>query len=159
MKRIQSLAALVTIAISAASLAGSTQVEVDLSHMEPEQLYVVDTKGGPYHIAMRSEEQVRVLRERYGAGGLRSKDERFFLVRAVGPTTGCVLGYVVPSDKRWRDRVPESFVGFVDVCSCAEYDLTERLVAPNCSAPLELEVPPHEYLEEFRIMVGRANPV
>lgn len=115
----------------------------------------LNVEGGPFHIVRRSPKQIDALHEKYGKEGLRSIDPRFFVVKAANTRSGCVLAFVPPDDDRWRDRKVSEIGGFADVCSCAEYDLTGRLIIPTCNAPAVLEIPPHDFLTSDRVRVGK----
>ena len=131
-------------------------IEVDLSKLEPGQMMALNVVGGPFHIVRRTEGQITLLEMQYGDRELRSGDPRYFVVKAFNVRSNCILGFVRPGDPRWKGRKVSQSGGFADVCSCAEYDLTGRLVVPGCAAPSMLDIPPHEFLGPDRVRVGRA---
>jgi ubiquinol-cytochrome c reductase iron-sulfur subunit len=143
-------------------------VEVDISKIPPGQMMTVEWRGKPVWIIHRTKEMLDGLRkvddkvsdpksERnmqpdYATNDNRSIKPEYMVVVGICTHLGCS-----PSDKfktgtesgidaEWQG-------GFLCPCHGSTFDLAGR-VYKNKPAPTNLEVPPHKYLSDARIIIG-----
>lgn len=149
--------------------AAGAAVEVDVSVLQPGQKMVVEWRGKPVWVMRRTPEQLAEL-EKLDGGLADPTSER--------------TAYPTPeyAKNRHRSIKPEIFVavgicthlgcspssafeagnpalgadwpgGFLCPCHGSTFDLAGR-VFKNKPAPTNLEVPPHKYLSEGRLIIG-----
>lgn len=152
---------------SAATLAASGPIEVDISKLEPGQLLTVSWRSRPIWVLHRSPAQLKVL----AAPNSELKDPNSeepqqlaqfrnpyrsikpaYLV-AVGICThlGCIPNYrpqIAPADLG-----PDWNGGFFCPCHGSRYDLSGRVMAGS-PAPLNLPIPPYYYVSDTVLRVG-----
>jgi ubiquinol-cytochrome c reductase iron-sulfur subunit len=151
--------------------AAGASVEVDISELKPGEKLTVEWRGKPVWIIKRTPEQVAELPKNDALladpNSLRKPDEftpqyarnehrsiKPEIMVAVGICThlGCS-----PSDKFTpgpQPSLPDSWPGgFLCACHGSTFDLAGR-VYKNKPAPDNLEVPPHMYLADNRLLIG-----
>ena len=151
--------------------AAGASVEVDISELKPGEKMTVEWRGKPVWIIKRTPEQVAELPKNDALladpNSLRKPDEftpqyarnehrsiKPEIMVAVGICThlGCS-----PSDKFVpgpQPSLPDTWPGgFLCACHGSTFDLAGR-VYKNKPAPDNLEVPPHMYLADNRLLIG-----
>ncbi len=151
--------------------AAGASVEVDISELKPGEKLTVEWRGKPVWIIKRTPEQVAELPKNDALladpKSLRKPDEftpeyarnehrsiKPEIMVAVGICThlGCS-----PSDKFVpgpQPSLPDTWTGgFLCACHGSTFDLAGR-VYKNKPAPDNLEVPPHMYLADNRLLIG-----
>jgi ubiquinol-cytochrome c reductase iron-sulfur subunit len=143
-------------------------VEVDISKLTPGQMMTVEWRGKPVWIINRSAEMLASLTKvtdlivdptsekdkqpEYCRNATRSIKPEIMVVVGICTHLGCS-----PSEK--FKTGPESGVtpdwagGFLCPCHGSTFDLAGR-VYKNKPAPENLEVPPHMYLSDAKIVIG-----
>lgn len=156
-----------SMAPSARAQAAAAPVEVDISRLEPGQLIRVMWRGKPVWILKRTEENLKTLNgltdklldpmskesEQPANAVNEARSIRPEVFVAVGLCThlGCSPSYrpeVAPADlgADWQG-------GFFCPCHGSRFDLAGR-VYKSVPAPRNLEIPPHVYLSETRLLIG-----
>ena len=151
--------------------AAGASVEVDISALKAGEKMTVEWRGKPVWIIKRTPEQLATLAKvtplLADPKSLRKPDEftpayarndhrsiKPELMVAVGICThlGCS-----PSDRLTpgaQPSLPDDWAGgFLCVCHGSTFDMAGR-VYKNKPAPDNLEVPPHMYLSESRLLIG-----
>lgn len=152
--------------------AAGAAVEVDIASLKPGEKLTVEWRGKPVWIMRRTPEQMATLKgldgqladpnsERtafptpdYARNEARARQEHPELLVVVGICThlGCSptslpAGTANPSvGADWKG-------GFFCPCHGSTFDLAGR-VFRNKPAPTNLEVPPHRYLSDSRLLIG-----
>ena len=151
--------------------AAGAAVEVDISALKPGEKMTVEWRGKPVWIVRRTPEQLAVLpkldtlladpKSKRNADELtppyaRNED------RSIKPEILVVVGICThlgcsPSDKFVpgpQPSLPDSWAGgFLCPCHGSTFDMAGR-VYKDKPAPDNLEVPPHTYLSDSRILIG-----
>jgi ubiquinol-cytochrome c reductase iron-sulfur subunit len=150
--------------------AAGAPVEVDISALQPGQKMTVEWRGKPVWILRRTPEQIAALKltdkevadpnsERkaypippYAKNEARSIKPEIFVAVGICTHLGCS-----PSDKFApgpQPSLPDDWHGgFLCPCHGSTFDLAGR-VYKNKPAPDNLEVPPHMYLSDTRLLIG-----
>ncbi len=154
--------------------AAGAAVEVDISALKPGEKTVVEWRGKPVWIMRRTPEMLASLAKNE-SGLADPKSERkaqettpmaetrnahrsikpeIFVAVGICSHLGCS-----PSDK--LEAKAESFDaswqgGFICPCHGSTFDLAGR-VFKNKPAPDNLEVPPHQYLSDTKLLIGEAK--
>jgi ubiquinol-cytochrome c reductase iron-sulfur subunit len=140
-------------------------VEVDISKIEPGQKITVAWRGQPIFVVHRSEESLKLLpsvdnllwdpkseesaQPLYAKNEYRSRKENILVLVGICTHLGCVplykptIGSIEPG---WEG-------GFFCPCHGSKYDMAGR-VYKGVPAPLNLPVPPYQYLSETVILIG-----
>ncbi|HCX33037.1 MAG TPA: ubiquinol-cytochrome c reductase iron-sulfur subunit [Rhodocyclaceae bacterium] len=148
--------------------AAGAPVEVDIGKLGPGQMMVAEWRGKPVWIVHRTPEMIAGLRRiedrvadpesrrdmqpKYAKNPHRSIKPEFLVVVGICTHLGCS-----PTEKLKPGA--ESGVeadwpgGFLCPCHGSTFDLAGR-VYKNKPAPDNLEVPPHMYLSDSRIVIG-----
>lgn len=147
--------------------AAGAPVEVDISKLEPGQQVTVEWRGKPVWIIQRTPEALELLPDmvdrlidpdsssnqqpEYAQNPTRSIREDILVLVGICTHLGCSPQYhpeigSVTFDDDWRG-------GFLCVCHGSKFDLAGRVYA-GVPAPTNLEVPPHRYLDDNRILIG-----
>ena len=148
--------------------AAGAPVEVEIGGLEPGQMMTVEWRGKPVWIINRSQPMLETLPVLDGAVADPKSDKKMqpdycknetrsikpAIMVAVGICThlGCSpsakfkKGSDEGMDKNWLS-------GFLCPCHGSTFDFAGR-VFKNKPAPDNLEVPPHMYLSEKRILIG-----
>jgi ubiquinol-cytochrome c reductase iron-sulfur subunit len=150
--------------------AAGAPVEVDISALQPGQKMTVEWRGKPVWILRRTPDQIAALpkidsqladpkSERkaypipaYANNEGRSIKPEYLVVVGICSHLGCS-----PSDKLApgpQPSLPDDWQGgFLCPCHGSTFDLAGR-VYKNKPAPDNLEVPPHMYLSDSRLLIG-----
>lgn len=151
--------------------AAGAAVEVDISALKAGEKMTVEWRGKPVWIVRRTPEQVAALKtvdalladpksERkpgeltpeYARNEARSRKPEIFVAVGICSHLGCS-----PSDKFTpgaQPSLPDDWIGgFLCPCHGSTFDLAGR-VYKNKPAPDNLEVPPHMYLSDTRLIIG-----
>ncbi|WP_370681136.1 ubiquinol-cytochrome c reductase iron-sulfur subunit [Comamonas sp. GB3 AK4-5] len=151
--------------------AAGAAVEVDISALNPGEKLTVEWRGKPVWIIRRTPEQLKDLPELdtqlADPQSLRKPDEFTPVyarneVRSIKPEVLVVVGICThlgcsPSDKFVAGPQPSLPAdwkgGFLCPCHGSTFDMAGR-VFKNKPAPDNLEVPPHMYLSETKLLIG-----
>ncbi len=159
-----------TFAPSERAKAAGAAVEVDISGIKPGEKVTVEWRGKPVWIIRRTPEQIESLQKTeaqvadpnsdrkayptpaYAKNQHRSIKPEIFVGVGICSHLGCS-----PSDKfatGAQPSLPDDWNGgFLCPCHGSTFDLAGR-VFKNKPAPDNLEVPPHMYLSDTRILIG-----
>ena len=150
--------------------AAGAPVEADIGKLEPGQLIRVEWRGKPVWVLKRSKEALAEMAEMTDI--LRDPDSNeseqpescknvsrsikpeVFIAVGICTHLGCSPTYrpeVAPEDlgPQWKG-------GFFCPCHGSLFDLSGRVYA-GVPAPLNLVVPPHEYITDTRILIGSSG--
>lgn len=148
--------------------AAGAPVEVDVASIAPGQMVTVEWRGKPVWILNRSQDMLDTLpklvdavadpksevkqQPDYCQNSTRSIKPNLLVVVGICTHLGCS-----PSSK-FKKGVEEGMAsdwpgGFLCPCHGSTFDLAGR-VYKNKPAPTNLEVPPHVYLSDTRILIG-----
>ncbi len=151
--------------------AAGAAVEVDISALTPGEKMTVEWRGKPVWILRRTPEQLAELPKHdgqladpkserkpdeqapaYARNEARSIKPEYLVVVGICTHLGCS-----PSDKFTpgaQPSLPDDWPGgFFCPCHGSTFDLAGR-VFKNKPAPDNLEVPPHMYLSDARLLIG-----
>ncbi|MBW8829835.1 MAG: ubiquinol-cytochrome c reductase iron-sulfur subunit [Burkholderiales bacterium] len=151
--------------------AAGAPVEVDISALKPGEKMTIEWRGKPVWIVKRTKEQLDALPKvdsqladpksqrkpdeltpSYARNEFRSIKPEILVTVGICSHLGCS-----PSDKFTpgpQPSLPDDWVGgFLCPCHGSTFDLAGR-VYKNKPAPDNLEVPPHMYLSETRLLIG-----
>ncbi len=159
-----------TFAPSEKAKAAGAPVEVDISAMNPGELKRVEWRGKPVWVVRRTKEMLDTLAKTdpqladpksartafptpdYAKNETRSIKPEYLVVVGICSHLGCS-----PSDKfapGSQPSLPDDWQGgFLCPCHGSTFDLAGR-VFKNKPAPDNLEVPPHMYLSDSRLLIG-----
>ncbi len=151
--------------------AAGAAVEVDISAIKPGEKITVEWRGKPVWIVKRTPEQLATL-PKVDAMLADPKSQRKAdeltpayarnVNRSIKPETLVVVGICShlgcsPSDKLQpgpQASLPDDWAGgFLCPCHGSTFDMAGR-VYKNKPAPDNLEVPPHMYLSDTRLLIG-----
>jgi ubiquinol-cytochrome c reductase iron-sulfur subunit len=151
--------------------AAGAPVEVDISALKPGEKMTVEWRGKPVWIVRRTPEQLAELPKLDGQladpNSKRNADELTppyarNEARSIKPEILLVVGICThlgcsPSDKFVpgpQPSLPDNWAGgFLCPCHGSTFDMAGR-VFKDKPAPDNLEVPPHVYLSDSRILIG-----
>jgi ubiquinol-cytochrome c reductase iron-sulfur subunit len=151
--------------------AAGAAVEVDISQLKPGERAIVEWRGKPVWIIKRTPEQLADLpaldaqladpkSERkpdeftpaYARNGHRSIKPEVLVAVGICPHLGCS-----PSEKYVpgpQPSLPDDWKGgFLCPCHGSTFDMAGR-VFKNKPSPDNLEIPPHMYLSDTRLLIG-----
>jgi ubiquinol-cytochrome c reductase iron-sulfur subunit len=151
--------------------AAGAAVEVDIGGIKPGEKLTVEWRGKPVWIVRRTPEQVAELPKvdalladpkserkpdeftpEYARNEGRSRKPEYLVVVGICTHLGCS-----PSDKFQagpQPSLPDDWAGgFLCPCHGSTFDMAGR-VYKNKPAPDNLEVPPHMYLSDTRLIIG-----
>ena len=148
--------------------AAGAPVEVDVSNLAPGQMITVEWRGKPVWILNRSQEMLDTLAKLdeavadpksevkqqpdYCRNETRSIKPNLLVAVGICTHLGCS-----PSSKFKKgaeDGMPADWLGgFLCPCHGSTFDFAGR-VFRNKPAPSNLEIPPHTYLSDTRILIG-----
>jgi ubiquinol-cytochrome c reductase iron-sulfur subunit len=150
--------------------AAGAPVEVDISALQPGQKMTVEWRGKPVWILRRTPEQVANLKKtdnevadpnserkaypipEYAKNEARSIKPEFFVAVGICTHLGCSPSYKFTPGP--QPSLPDNWEGgFLCPCHGSTFDLAGR-VYKNKPAPDNLEVPPHMYLSDTRLLIG-----
>ena len=143
-------------------------VEIDVSGLKPGAFKVVEWRGKPVWVVRRTAEMINNTQEdndiltdpksleehqpKYTQNKFRSLNPEYLVLLGVCTHLGCSPLYK-PNSKTaelgldWKG-------GFFCPCHGSKFDLSGR-VHKGMPAPYNLEVPPHYFISESRIIVGK----
>jgi ubiquinol-cytochrome c reductase iron-sulfur subunit len=153
---------------SAKAQAIGAPVEVDVGKLEPGQMVTVKWRGKPVWLVRRTEEALKALpgldpllrdprsenrdqQPAYAANGTRSIKPEVGIIVGVCTHLGCAPTYRPEFSP--PDLGPEWRGGFFCPCHGSRFDLAGR-VFKGVPAPTNLQVPPHAYLDDTRLIIG-----
>ncbi len=150
--------------------AAGAAVEADISALKPGEMMTVEWRGKPVWIIRRTPEQVAALAKidsqladpnsekklemtpDYARNTARSIKPEFMVAVGICTHLGCS-----PSSKFTpgaQPSLPDDWPGgFLCPCHGSTFDLAGR-VFKNKPAPDNLEVPPHMYLSDTKLLIG-----
>jgi ubiquinol-cytochrome c reductase iron-sulfur subunit len=150
--------------------AAGAPVEFDVSLLKPGEKAVVEWRGKPVWIMRRTPEQLESLKKSeplvadpksdrtqyptpdYAKNQWRSIKPELFVAVGICSHLGCS-----PSDKFQtgpQPSLPDDWVGgYLCPCHGSTFDLAGR-VFKNKPAPDNLEVPPHMYVSDSKLLIG-----
>ncbi len=151
--------------------AAGASVEVDISELKPGEKLTVEWRGKPVWIIKRTPEQLAELPKNdplladpkslrkpgeltpeYARNDHRSIKPEVMIAVGICTHLGCS-----PSDKFTpgaQPSLPDNWPGgFLCACHGSTFDLAGR-VYKNKPAPDNLEVPPHMYVSDTRLLIG-----
>lgn len=157
-----------TFAPSERAKAAGAPVEVDISKLAPGAMMTVEWRGKPVWIVNRTPEMLATLEKveakladpqsarpqqpEYATNAQRSIRPEIFIAVGICTHLGCS-----PTEKfqqgAAQGMAPEWDGGFFCPCHGSQFDLAGR-VLKNMPAPTNLEIPPHQYLAEARLLIG-----
>ncbi|RMX07805.1 ubiquinol-cytochrome c reductase iron-sulfur subunit [Corticibacter populi] len=151
--------------------AAGASVEVDISGLQPGEKLIAEWRGKPVWVIRRTPEQLAELagldgeladpeskRTSYAATPAYARNEyrsikpEYLVTVGICPHLGCS-----PSDRFTpgpQPSLPSDWKGgFLCPCHGSTFDLAGR-VFKNKPSPDNLEVPPHRYLSDAKILIG-----
>lgn len=153
---------------SARAKAAGAPVEAEFSKLQPGQMMRVEWRGKPVWIVHRTDQNLKDLsaltdnlrdpasaikdsQPTYAVNEGRSIKPEYSILVGICTHLGCSPTYrpeLAPADlgEKWRG-------GFFCPCHGSTFDLAGR-VYKNVPAPTNLEVPPHMYLSDTRVIIG-----
>ena len=148
--------------------AAGAPVEVDVSNLGPGQMITVEWRGKPVWIFNRDQEMLETLSkldEAVADPKSEAKQQPDYCknpTRSIKPNLLVAVGICThlgcsPSSKFKKgaeEGMPADWLGgFLCPCHGSTFDFAGR-VFRNKPAPSNLEVPPHTYLSDTRILIG-----
>jgi len=158
-----------TFAPSEKARAAGAPVEVDIGSLAPGEMRTVEWRGKPVWIIRRTEEQLASLAKlnddmadpdskragytpEYARNEHRSREPELFVCVGICTHLGCS-----PTEKFQsgpQPSLPDDWKGgFFCPCHGSTFDMAGR-VFKNKPAPDNLQVPPHMYLSETKLLIG-----
>jgi ubiquinol-cytochrome c reductase iron-sulfur subunit len=158
-----------TFAPSEKAKAAGAPVEVDISDLKSGEMKTVEWRGKPVWVLKRTPEMIASVKKitdgeladpkslrnpseltpSYAKGSLRSIKDEILVVVGICSHLGCS-----PTAKlQGGDTNLPAEGGFICPCHGSTFDMAGR-VYKNKPAPDNLEVPPHVYLSDTKILVG-----
>jgi len=154
--------------------AAGAAVEVDIGGIKPGEKLTVEWRGKPVWVVRRTPEQLAELPKldpqladpqskrnpdeltpEYARNENRSRKPEYLVVVGICTHLGCS-----PSDKfvpGAQPSLPDNWAGgFFCPCHGSTFDMAGR-VYKDKPAPDNLEVPPHMYLSDSRLLIGEAK--
>lgn len=150
------------------ALASGAPVEVDISKLAPGQMMTVEWRGKPVWIVHRTPEMLASLKKadpnlvdpeskepqqpEYATNEFRSIKPEIMVAIGICTHLGCS-----PTEK-FKEGTEQGMQadwpgGFFCPCHGSQFDLAGR-VYKSMPAPTNLEIPPHQYLAEGRLLIG-----
>jgi len=150
--------------------AAGAPVEVDISALQPGQKMTVEWRGKPVWILKRTPEMIASLKKTDSQVADPNSERKTYPIpdyakneaRSIKPDLLVVVGICShlgcsPIDKLApgaQPSLPDDWQGgFLCPCHGSTFDLAGR-VYRNKPAPDNLEVPPHMYLSDTRLLIG-----
>ena len=150
--------------------AAGAAVEVDISSLKPGEKITVEWRGKPVWIMKRTPEQLETLKKTESQLADPNSDRTAYPTpeyaknthRSIKPDVLVAVGICShlgcsPSDKFQtgaQPSLPDDWQGgFLCPCHGSMFDMAGR-VFKNMPAPDNLEVPPHMYLSDTKLLVG-----
>lgn len=160
-----------SMAPSEAARAAGAPVEADLSSLPPGGIVTIEWRGRPIWIVHRTDAMLGTLQKvqnnlvdpessqpqqpEYARNPTRSIKPRYFVAVGICTHLGCIPSYRPnPAGPGEAAEVGADWMGgFYCPCHGSRFDLAGR-VYQNVPAPTNLEVPPHTYLSDTRLLIG-----
>ncbi len=152
---------------SAKAKAAGAPVKVNISKLEPGQQMTVEWRGKPVWIIRRTPEMLATIdklsdvvqdpqsseaqQPEYIKGVYRASKPEYAILVGICTHLGCSPKF--RPDVAAEDLGADWLGGFFCPCHGSKFDLAGR-VYKNVPAPLNLEVPPHKYLDDSMVIVG-----
>ncbi len=153
---------------SARAQAAGAPVQVDVSNLQAGEQTTVEWRGKPVWIIKRSKEDIERLRAKTHEALLRDPEskvteqqpdyvnqahraihEEYLVLVGICTHLGCSPVY-----RPYLDKLGEDWPGgFFCPCHGSTFDLAGR-VFKGVPAPINLEVPPHRYINDHTIIIG-----
>ena len=150
--------------------AAGAPVEVDIASLKPGEKVTVEWRGKPVWILKRTPEMLESLKKTDGLVADPKSDRKAFPTpeyaknehRSIKPDVWVGVGICThlgcsPTDRLQsgpQPSLPDDWQGgFLCPCHGSTFDLAGR-VFKNKPAPDNLEVPPHQYLSDTRLIIG-----
>ncbi|MCU0929558.1 MAG: ubiquinol-cytochrome c reductase iron-sulfur subunit [Burkholderiaceae bacterium] len=150
--------------------AAGAAVEVDISGLRPGEKLTVEWRGKPVWIVRRTPEQLESLKQTEAQVADPNSERKAYPTpdyarnqhRSIKPEVLVAVGICShlgcsPSDKfatGAQPSLPDDWAGgFLCPCHGSTFDMAGR-VFRNKPAPDNLEVPPHTYVSDTRILIG-----
>lgn len=148
--------------------AAGAPVEADISKLKPGEMMTVEWRGKPVWIINRTPEMLAALKKtddkvsdpgsekpmqpEYAQNEGRSLKPEYLVVVGICTHLGCspTEKFKTGADSGISADWPG---GFICPCHGSQFDLAGR-VYKSMPAPTNLEVPPHMYLSDTRILIG-----
>jgi ubiquinol-cytochrome c reductase iron-sulfur subunit len=148
--------------------AASAPVEVDISKLAPGEMMTVEWRGKPVWIVHRTPEMLAALKKAepnlvdpmsekpqqpvYATNEHRSIKPEIMVAVGICTHLGCS-----PTEK-FKEGASQGMAanwpgGFFCPCHGSQFDLAGR-VYKSMPAPTNLEIPPHQFLTEARLLIG-----
>ena len=147
--------------------AAGAPVEADIGRLEPGQLMRVKWRGKPVWVVYRTEKNLADLpgldgiladpnsempqQPDYCKNPARSIKPKYLVAIGICTHLGCSPTY--RPDVSPADLGPEWMGGFFCPCHGSRFDLAARVYS-GVPAPTNLEIPPHKYVTDTRIVIG-----
>jgi ubiquinol-cytochrome c reductase iron-sulfur subunit len=151
--------------------AAGAAVEVDISNLRPGEMATVEWRGKPVWILKRTPEQVESLNKteakladpeskrkadeltpEYARNQHRSRKPELLVAVGICSHLGCSPTAKLQSGA--QPSLPDDWQGgFFCPCHGSMFDLAGR-VYKNLPAPDNLEIPPHMYLSDSKLLIG-----
>lgn len=152
---------------SEAARAAGAPVEVDLNQVGPGKLITVEWRGRPVWVMHRTAQVLDLLGKHddqladpqsrdpqqpdYAKNATRSIKPQYLIVIGICTHLGCIP--VFRPEAAPADLGADWPGGFYCPCHGSKFDFAGR-VFKNVPAPRNLEVPPHIYLSDTRMLIG-----
>jgi ubiquinol-cytochrome c reductase iron-sulfur subunit len=152
---------------SARAKAAGAPVEVDISKVEPGMLLTVEWRGKPVWIVNRTKEMLDLLgkhddqltdpkseqpqQPEYCKNATRSIKPEYLVAVGICTHLGCSPTY--RKEVGAADLGADWPGGFFCPCHGSRFDLAAR-VFKNVPAPINLVIPPHQYLSDAKLLIG-----
>jgi len=152
---------------SARAKAAGAPVEVDISKVEPGMLLTVEWRGKPVWIVNRTPEMLALLAKHddqltdpksdqpqqptYCKNATRSIKPEYLVAVGICTHLGCSPTY--RKEVGAADLGGDWPGGFFCPCHGSRFDLAAR-VFKNVPAPINLVIPPHQYLSATKLLIG-----
>ncbi len=147
--------------------AAGAPVEADISALAPGELSVLEWQGKPVWIMRRTKEMLAAVRKsddrvtdpksevpvqpEYAQNEYRSIKPEFLVLVGICTHLGC-SPQSMPAEAK-AEMGADWLGGFLCPCHGSKFDLAGR-VYKGAPAPINLEVPPHTYLSEGKLLIG-----
>ena len=146
--------------------AAGAPVEVDVSNLTPGQMITVEWRGKPVWVVKRTKQTLDALAAHddklrdpasdepqqpdYAHNGYRSIKPEIFVAVGICTHLGCSPSYLPDS---FGEQVQGVTSGFFCPCHGSKFDMAGR-VFQGVPAPLNLVIPPYQFLSDTTILVG-----
>ena len=160
-----------TFAPSERAKAAGAPVEIDIAGMQPGEMRTIEWRGKPVWVVRRTPEMIESLKKtdaqvadpqsernpgdltpEYARNEYRSIKPEYLVAVGICSHLGCSPGTKFQPGA--QPSLPDDWQGgFLCPCHGSTFDMAGR-VFKNKPAPDNLQVPPHMYLSDTRILIG-----